>query len=349
MKDNMEGSYAFTEFSPARQRVYEAATQAYQAYQAALQQTRAFRGSRHWKRIKGRDYLYQYHDRYGHGRSLGARSPHTEELFAQFRRESGVAAQGLKDRRRDLAEQARFCRAALINRLPRVAARILRRLEQHETRRNFFVIGTAAIYAYEFATGVFLESLGPRDLLGDAGRRLTLAGGGMSRDDLLRLLRQADRSFAPLPGDECRAANRDGFLVKILKSEIKRPGKPKTLTVAGAREPLPPEAGNLQYLAASPKLTQVVIGKDGGPVTLVVPDPRAFALNRLWLSQQEDRGEDRRARDLGQALAVADLVLRYLPQYDFSSSELEMFPRELGRSPEDGDAMALIEDAQEVF
>ena len=97
----------------------------------------------------------------------------------------------------------------------------------------------------------------------------------------------------------------------------------------GAREPLPPEAGQLQYLLASPKFSQVVIGQDGWPATLVVPDPWAFALNRLWLSQQQDREAAHRARDLSQALAVAELVLRYLPQYDFSPSELEMFPRDL--------------------
>jgi hypothetical protein len=93
---------------------------------------------------------------------------------------------------------------------------------------------------------------------------------------------------------------------------------------------LPPAAGDLHFLTASPKFSQVVIAKDGGPATMVVPDPRAFALNKLWLSRQEDRGEARRNRDRSQALAVAALVLRYLPQYDFFSTELDMFPQDLG-------------------
>ena len=49
------------------------------------------------------------------------------------------------------------------------------------------------------------------------------------------------------------------------------------------------------------------MGQDGSPATLVVPDPRSFALNRLWLSQQEDRDAAQRAKDLSQALAVAAL------------------------------------------
>ncbi len=123
--------------------------------------------------------------------------------------------------------------------------------------------------------------------------------------------------------------------MQVLKSGLRRPGKLRAVTAPGAREPLPPDAGNLQYLAASPKLSQVVIGQDGWPATMMVPDPRAFALHHLWRSQQQDRQELKRTRDWRQALAVADLVLRYLPQYDFSSSELDMFPRDLGRNPED--------------
>ena len=124
--------------------------------------------------------------------------------------------------------------------------------------------------------------------------------------------------------------------MQVLKSGARRPGKQRAVTVPGAREPLPPEAGHLQYLAASPKFSQVVIGQDGWPATMMVPDPRAFALHQLWRSQQQDREAAKRTRDWSQALAVAGLVLRYLPQYDFSSSELDMFPRDLVRDVEGG-------------
>ena len=88
----------------------------------------------------------------------------------------------------------------------------------------------------------------------------------------------------------------------------------------------------------------MVIGQDGAPATLVAPDPRTFALNRLWWSRQEDREEGQRTRDRGQGLAVAALVLRYLPQYEFYSSELDMFPQELRRDTEDVEGMASIEE-----
>jgi hypothetical protein len=84
----------------------------------------------------------------------------------------------------------------------------------------------------------------------------------------------------------------------------------------------------------SPRFSQVVIGRRGDPVTMGVPDPRALALHKLWLSQQEDREPPRRLRDRLQAKALAELILRYLPQYHFFSAELQWFPGEVARLAE---------------
>ena len=326
----MAGGYLLTELTPGQRQTYQAAVKIYHAYLEARRESRAFKGGMHWKKIRGQDYLYRYRDRLGHGESLGPRSEHTEGLFARFTRERREVTVRLQRERRQLQEQARFCRAARLHRVPKAAARILRGLEEDPTGGNLLVIGTAAIYAYEGAAGVMLSPAGLQDLLGASQRRLTLAGAGeTSWEELLRLLRRTDRSFVPLPEAECRAANRDGFLVQLLKSGIRGPGKQKTVTVPGAREPLPPAAGTLQFLAASPRFSQVVIGQDGGPATMRVADPRAYVFNKLWLSRQEDREEIKRRRDYRQALAVADLVLRYLPQYEYFSTELDMLPQDL--------------------
>jgi hypothetical protein len=325
--------YTFKELTPGQRQTYQAAVELYQAYLAARKECRTFRGGMHWKKIRGRDYLYRYRDRYGHGESLGHRSEDTERLFAGFTRKRREIISRVRRERLGLQEHTRYCRAARVHRLPLTTAKIMRRLEEHPLGANLMVIGTAAIYAYEGAAGVFLDPGGSQNLLAASARRLTLAGAGeTSWEELLRLLRRTDRSFAPLPDTACRAANRDGFVVQLVKSGLRRPGKQKTVTVPGALAPLPPEAGNLQYFLASPKFSQVVIGRGGYPVTLAAPDPRAFALHKFWLSQQEDRAEATRRRDYHQALAVADLVLRYLPQYEYFSTELDMLPQDLVRS-----------------
>ncbi len=340
----MAGGSPYHELTEGQRQIYRTTAEIYPAYLETLRQGLAFKGGMHWKKIRGRDYLYRYRDRLGHGESLGTRSEQTERLFGDFTRQRQEVSARLRAQRLRLQEQARFCRAALIHRVPRAAILILRRLEQHDLGRNLLVIGAAAIFAYEFAAGVFMSGAAGGELLQDARRRLTLAGEGkISWEELLRVLQQADRSFAAVPGEGCLAANRDGFLVRLSKSEARRPGRQKAVTVSGAREPLPPEAGHLQYLLTSPRFSQVVIGRDGGPATLTAPDPWAFALNKLWWSEQEDRDAATRGPDRSQALAVAGLVLSNLPQYDFSPSELDMFPGDLVLEAE-GAAEELDED-----
>ena len=329
----MVGFPIWQELTPGQRQTYQHTVAIYQDYLQALIDSRVFLGGMHWKKIRGRDYLYRYRDRLGHGESLGPRSEETERLFTDFTRERREATARLQQERRRLQEQARFCRAARLPRLPKTAAKILGRLAQHPAGRNLLVLGGTAIFAYEYAAGVMPAPSRAPELLGASLHRLLLAGSGEATwENLLEALRRTDRSFEPLPEGQCRAVNREGFQVQLLKSGIRPPGKQKTVTVPGAGAPLPPEAGNLQYLLASPKFSQITIGPEGRPVTLTAPDPRAFAFNKLWLSQQEGREEGKRRRDYRQALAVADLVLRYLPQYEYFSTELDMLPQDLVQS-----------------
>lgn len=326
----MRKGFSWKELTPGQQQTYQTTVAIYQAWLQARNDSRSLKGGMHWKKIRGREYLYRYRDRLGHGESLGPRSEDTEKIFASYSQERREVTARRQSERQRLTEQARFCRAARLNRVPPATAKILRRLEEDPAGRNLLVIGTSALYAYEAAAGVMLDSASAGDLLAPSRRRLTLAVAGlMSWEELLGLLSRTDRSFGPDPEVECRAVNRHGFQVQLLKAGSRRGGKQKTLTVPGAREPLPPEAGNLQYLTASPKFTQVVIGQDGGPATMIVADPRAFALNKFWLSQQDDREEAKRRCEYRQALAVADLILRYLPPYDYFSTELDMLPQDL--------------------
>jgi len=95
------------------------------------------------------------------------------------------------------------------------------------------------------------------------------------------------------------------------------------------------EIRNLHWLVSSPKFSQVVIGDDGYPAPMICPDPRAFALHKLWLSEQHDRDPLKKKRDRHQAMAVAGLVHRYLPQYQFISGDLKMFPKAVFKTGSD--------------
>jgi hypothetical protein len=319
----MEEGYAFQEFSPGQRRTYAEAVQVYAAFLEAEKATQAFKGGRHWKRIKGRDYLYQYFDRRGHGQSLGPRSPHTEALWAAFTRGRQEAAARLEDQRLQLAEQARFCRAARLQRLPRPVGKILGLLARREAGgEGLVVIDVNALNAYECAAGAFLKGPRTADLLAEGGLGLTLFG-DIPPDELLSLLLKADRSFEPAAAGGWQALNRRGFRVRVLSPG--RPAAPGPEDPEGARA----AAGNLSNLLAAPQFSQVGIGQDGFPVLMTVPDPRAFALHRLWLSELPGRDQGQRARDLALATALAELILRYLPQYHFFHADLRRFPAEV--------------------
>ena len=60
---------------------------------------------------------------------------------------------------------------------------------------------------------------------------------------------------------------------------------------------------------------------------MVCPAPRAFALHKIWMSAQPDRNTLKKQRDHNQAIVVAYLVRKHMPQHNFTSSELRMFPK----------------------
>ncbi len=82
------------------------------------------------------------------------------------------------------------------------------------------------------------------------------------------------------------------------------------------------EIKNLHWLISSPKVYQVVIGQDGFPAAMSVPDPRSFSLHKLWLSKQVNRKAVKKQRDHDQAIAVANLVVKYLPAFNSANDNM---------------------------
>lgn len=331
----MTALYRFREFEASQQETLERAVAAHQAYLSALRAMRPLKGGMHWKKIRGKEYLYKYRDRRGNGESLGPRSPETESRLAAYQRERREATALLASRREHLATAARFCRAALIHRVPAAVIRILRRLELSGLAGTLTVLGTEALHAYEFAAGAFMEGAKAARFWADGVGKLTLASAAaVAPEELLALLRQADRSFQALDGGGFRAVNKAGFVVRWLQPPVLRT-QDRAGRFDAAKPAVPATAGDLSALVNSPKFSQVVIGTRGDMATLVAPDPRAMALHKLWLSQQEDRAPESRSRDRLQAMALAELILRFLPQYDFFSSQLQLFPSEVVRQAQE--------------
>ena len=196
--------------------------------------------------------------------------------------------------------------------------------------RNIIVVGTHSLYAYEAAAGVRFDSsvmeTTDMDMLWEARSRLTLAA-DVRGAGLIGLLRQADRTFEQAGARSFRAVNRAGFMVDLLKplpKDVLRDDLRKT--VGDENDLLAVETRNLAWLLSARKFHQMAIGQDGFPVPFVVPDPRLFALHKLWLAEQGDREPIKKGRDRAQGEAVLSLVLERLPHYPLDSQVLKGLP-----------------------
>lgn len=292
-----------------------------------------YAGSMRWVEQGGREYLLRKRSRAE--TSLGPRSPETEGIHRQFldgRTRVADEARALEAR---LEEMAPVNVALGLGRVPKLAARLMRRL--HEAGllgRHIHVVGTNALYAYEVRAGVRLQSgllaTGDADLLLDARRRLRLALEDVRQEGVLGIIRKVDRSFAPRAPGDFRAVNRDGYLVDLIRPQTRR------VMSSSERDRIGESADDLRgspihglnWLVNAPKFAAVAIDEAGFPVPIDTVDPRAFALHKAWVSELPDRDPVKKVRDRSQAVAVATLAARHLG-LSFDGSVLSALPQEL--------------------
>lgn len=329
-------SAVFVELSSEQLRTLVDTQQLFEAWAEALLRVRSLLGGMHWKTVTGRQYLFRTRDRRGYGRSLGPRSSDTERTLEHFRRSKAEAEEREAALRHRLAEQARYCKAARVARVPRLSAALARELWRAGLENAVLIVGTNALYAYEAACGVRVLSAGgfetqDIDLLLDSRRSLELIASEVRREGLIGVLRKIDKSFTVMEKQNFRAVNSRGFMVDLIRPIPKPPWKKRPDMIGRKADLKAADIDSLEWYLAAPRFRQIVIGEDGFPAPMTVPDPRVFALHKLWLSRQPERDPLKKPKDREQAFLVAELVARYLPQARFSKSELRMLPRQIAQ------------------
>ena len=330
----VETGMDFNELSNEQRRQMIDARQVYEEWQHARQELKhSYSGSMRWVKRKGKQYLLR---KAGISeKSLGAKTPETDVKYDGFisgRERLRERAKALSDR---LDQMAPVNRALNLGRVPRLTARIIRKLDDTGLLgSHLFILGTNAIYAYEAGAGVHtgaeLLATGDADLLWDARRRLNLASSEVDQEGIIGILQKVDRSFEMRGANDIRAVNKDGFSVDLIRAMDKDATAPGGREVIGKRQDDLHAAAifGLDWLVNVPKYSKVAIGEDGYPLSLACIDPRAFALHKLWISRRGDREPIKRRRDEEQARAVASITGKYLA-LDFSSSDLSALPKRL--------------------
>lgn len=323
-------------FDMAQAREFSDTMQLFESFDELKQRGRSARGSMVWMRARGREYLHRssYDDRGKRKQTtVGPRSEDTEATRASFLSARADVKSRLKALEKKMALQAAANVARGIARLPAISARIVRAFDSAGIgSERVKIVGTHALYAYEAMAGsIFdsgLTSTEDIDFLLDPRAPLRfVANEELSAQTLLGVLRTADRSFE-LTRQTFRARNQDGFLVDVIQPERNPPWR-KDAFEAEKGDFQPSPITGLVWLENAPAIEQKVIDARGFPVTMGVPDPRAFAIHKLWLSKQPMRGPAKARRDEAQAFAVAALVMSELKHLPFDGRALRMMPREI--------------------
>ncbi len=326
----------YIELSDNQSRVLVDIKQTYEAHRQACIAAKSFTGGMSWKKVGEKEYLVRVTNRRGGNKSLGVRSPETERIHREFYDGKLRTQERMTQIESSLSEISGMSIGVGINRVPNVVADILRKFDEFGVLGKCIqVIGTNAMYGYESTAGVMFDAgllaTTDVDFMWDAKSRLklTFQDDEVHQEGVLALLKKVDKSFEPLDRNGFRAVNKKGFFVDLVRAIPSPPWKENIPDRISVGDLNPSGIDSLKWLLASPRFKSTVIAQDGTPAPMVSPDPRAFAIHKMWLSRQNDRDPGKKNRDQKQALSVASLVKEKLHHLKFGNEAELMFPSEV--------------------
>ena len=299
------------------------------------------------------EYLYRMTDTdAGRGNSLGRLGPRLAKIHARHRDMKAQALAAEAGRHERLVRECRQYRALRLGMISSEAAAILRLMDVYGMLGNrFMVVGTNAMAAYEieagarFAFGV--DATEDFDLAWSSGKIALSAGiGALSpwlpermleldpADDLIpllnsppgslrELLKRRDATYTRNTERPFQVRNASGYEVEVLLARSLADQFPRTEQLS----PIPLEEQD--WLLLGSPVVHVVIGRDAKAARLVVPDPRYFALQKLWLAEKPSRTATKRPKDRAQGSTVLAAVRKFMPQYPLDQAFAERLPASL--------------------
>lgn len=273
------------------------------------------------KRVGDREYLYEVIDRANNGKSLGPMSPALAERLANYQ----TTKRDLQHRRRTaqdlVAEIGRLARPLRLPMLSSAAGELLRELDRRELLGNtLLVVGTNCLPAYS------VEAAGVIGNAPDETEDFDLAWvAEENREEaaLWAALKEADPTFTVNTEREFQARNAKAYEVELLVA-------PSRIATMDRRErPRPIPLPEQEWLLPGRRVDQVVPCRDGTAARLVAPDPRWFALHKLWLADKPSRHVLKRDKDRKQGMALLDAVDEAMPHYPLDGAFADGLPPEL--------------------
>lgn len=273
------------------------------------------------KRVGEREYLYEAIDRANNGKSLGPMSPELEARLAEYQATKSdlqarrAAAQGLVE------ETGRLARPLRLPMLSSAAGELLREIDRRGLLGDtLLVVGTNCVPAYSLEAGGTIvdtpDETEDFDLAWVADER---------REEALlwTALKAVDPTFSVNSERQFQARNAKTYEVELLVAPS------RAATMNGRERPRPIPLPEQEWLLPGRRVDQVVPCRDGSAARLVVPDPRWFALHKLWLADKPSRNPLKRGKDRKQGIALLDAVAEAMPHYPLDADFTAQVPAEL--------------------
>jgi hypothetical protein len=299
--------------------------QRYEVWMDAEQKLYALPYDLRRKTVSGGDYLYEIFDRSGNGKSLGPWSDAHQARFDSYRVEKAEAKIRQNGARAVLEESARLYRALRLPLLSSEAGPICREADRRGLMgTHLLVVGTNAMAAYALeASGSILEAPDETEDFDLAWIAQMDQEEDTAEARVWDMLKAVDSTFTINTERDFQARNARAYEVELLVA----PSRADTLAAKDRPRPIPlPEQ---EWLLLGRPVDHIVGCRDGSPARLVVPDPRYFALHKLWMADQTKRNPLKRPKDRKQGFALLNSVAEVMPQYPLDAAFEETLPPEL--------------------
>jgi hypothetical protein len=221
-----------------------------------------------------------------------------------------------------LAETCRLYRSLRLPLLSSEAGEILRETDQRRLLgSHLIVVGTNAMPAYSIeASGVIRD-------VPDETQNFDMVWAASEIEEgaqpIWNMLKAVDPTYTINTEKTFQARNAKAHEVEILAAPS------RIGAIFRTDKPMPVALPEQEWLLNGRFVDHVVVCRDGSPARIVAPDPRWFALQKLWMSRQAKRNALKRPKDLKQGIALLDAVRMSMPQYPTDADFLASLPEEL--------------------
>jgi hypothetical protein len=307
-------------FTDEQARVLINLRQRYEVWRDSAHALRALPYDLRRKTVGDYEYLYEIHDRSGNGTSRGRWDADKQQQFATYRAEKASLKQRLAQSRQAVDEGARLARALRVPMLASAAGPILREADcRGLLDGQLLVVGTNALLAYAHEAVARLD-------LSDETEDFDLAWAGTEQPQgapVWEMLKAVDATFTVNSERTFQARNAAAYEVELLVAPS------RAAALARRDKPRPVPLPEQEWLLLGNPVDQVVACRDATAARIVAPDPRWFALHKLWLADKPSRNPFKRRKDREQGLGVLDAVAAAMPHYPLDAAFERDIPDEL--------------------